>query len=154
MFRLGSPPPVCVGMWGVHAMIPNNRIFACHLLGFMVQGEDNKRRYNDNAAGCHPIQTNRCPHLHHFHHFYAGCSSCCNLPNLSLLGTDTKYAGLYTQSLGYICSGFVKYTTCLTMMISLQCWLSAAWLVHQAPCRGSSPQILQSDTQLCRQSEQ
>jgi len=33
-------------------------------------------------------------------HFYAGCPSCRNPPNLSWLGTGTKYAGLHTQRLG------------------------------------------------------
>jgi len=31
------------------------------------------------------------------HHFYAGCPSWHNPPNLSWLGTGTKYAGLHTQ---------------------------------------------------------
>ena len=30
-------------------------------------------------------------------HFYAGCPSCRNPPNLSWLGTGTKYAGLHTD---------------------------------------------------------
>jgi len=34
--------------------------------------------------------------------FYARCPSCRIPPNLSLLGTDTKYAGLHTQWLGYL----------------------------------------------------
>jgi len=33
--------------------------------------------------------------------FYAGCPSCHNPPNLSWLGTGTKYAGLHTKWLGY-----------------------------------------------------
>ena len=33
--------------------------------------------------------------------FYARCPSCRNLPNLSWLGTGTKYAGLHTWRLGY-----------------------------------------------------
>jgi len=49
---------------------------------------------------CHPIQTNRCPYLYHPHHFYARCPSWQNPPNLSWLGTGTKYAGLHTQWLG------------------------------------------------------
>jgi len=49
---------------------------------------------------CHPIQTNWCPHLYHPHHFYAGCSSWHNPPNLSWLGTGTKYAGFHTRWLG------------------------------------------------------
>jgi len=35
-----------------------------------------------------------------FPRFYAGCPSCHNPPNLSWLGTCTKYAGLHTQWLG------------------------------------------------------
>jgi len=49
---------------------------------------------------CHSIQTNWCPHLCHPHHFYAGCLSWHNPPNLSWLGTSTKYAGLHTRWLG------------------------------------------------------
>jgi len=33
--------------------------------------------------------------------FYAGCPSLYNLPNLSWLGTGTKYAGLQTRWLGF-----------------------------------------------------
>jgi len=33
----------------------------CHLLGFMVQGEDNRVRCTDNLVGCHPIQTTDAP---------------------------------------------------------------------------------------------
>jgi len=33
-------------------------------------------------------------------HFYAGYPSFRHRPNLSFLGTGTKYAGLHTQSLG------------------------------------------------------
>jgi len=49
----------------------------------------------------HPIQTNWCPHLCHPHHFYTECGSFHNPPNLSWLGTGTKYAGLHTRWLGY-----------------------------------------------------
>jgi len=49
---------------------------------------------------CHPIETNFCPHLCHLHNFYAGCPSLHNPPNLSWLGTGTKYAGLHTWWLG------------------------------------------------------
>jgi len=55
-------------------------------------------------ADCHPIQTDWCPHLCHPHHFYAGCASWHNPPNLSLVGTSTKYAGLHTQWLGTVAS--------------------------------------------------
>jgi len=67
-----------------------------HLLDFLVQNED-----NTIWMDCHPIQTNWCPHLYHPHHFfYAGCLSLHNPPNLSWLGTGTKYAGLHTWWLG------------------------------------------------------
>jgi len=46
---------------------------------------------------CHPLQTNWCPYLCHPHHFYARCPSWHNPPNLSWLGTGTKYAGLHTR---------------------------------------------------------
>jgi len=46
---------------------------------------------------CHPIQTNWCPHLCHLHRFYAGCPSLHNPPNLSWLGTGTKYSGLHIR---------------------------------------------------------
>ena len=49
---------------------------------------------------CHTIQTNWCPDLCHPHHFYARCPSWHNPPNLSWLGTSTKYAGLHTRWLG------------------------------------------------------
>ena len=45
------------------------------------------------------IQTNWCPHLCHSHHFYAGCPSLHNPPNLSWLGTGTKYAGCILSDL-------------------------------------------------------
>jgi len=47
---------------------------------------------------CHPIQTNWRPPPLQSHHFYARCPSWHNPPNLSWLGTGTKYAGLHTQS--------------------------------------------------------
>ena len=78
------------------------------LLDFIVQGkitelhgarEDNRDRHNDNPAGNHSIWTNQwltaiTPH------FCTGCPSCHNPPNLSWLGTGTKYAGLHTHWLG------------------------------------------------------
>ena len=51
---------------------------------------------------CHSIMTNWCPNLCHPHHFYAGCPSWYNPPNLSWLGTGTKYAGLHTWWLGWL----------------------------------------------------
>jgi len=64
-----------------------------HLLDFVVQNEDAPTIQMD----CHPIQTNWCPHFYHHHHFYTGCPSWHNPPNLSWLGTGTKYAGLHTR---------------------------------------------------------
>jgi len=51
------------------------------------------------------FQTNWCPNLCHPHHFYAGCPSLHNPPNLSWLGTGTKYAGLHTRWLDCIPRG-------------------------------------------------
>jgi len=49
---------------------------------------------------CHPILTNWCLHLCHPHHFYAECPYWHNPPNLSWIGTGTKYVGLHTWWLG------------------------------------------------------
>jgi len=51
---------------------------------------------------CHPIQTIWCSYLCHPHHFYAGCPSWYNPPNLSWLGTGTKYVGLHTRWLAIV----------------------------------------------------
>ena len=56
---------------------------------------------------CHRIQTNWCPHLYHLHHFYARCPSWHNPPNLSWLGTGTKYAGLHTQWINTVKNHFL-----------------------------------------------
>jgi len=53
--------------------------------------EDNKGRHTDNPARRHSIQTNQRP-TSIFPYF-----SCRNPPNLSWLGTGTKYAGLHNQ---------------------------------------------------------
>jgi len=52
-----------------------------------------------NTAGCHPIRTIDAPSPLS-PQFYARCPSCHNRPNLSWLGTGTKYAGLHTWRLG------------------------------------------------------
>jgi len=70
------------------------------LLDFLVQNKDNTQTNTPTIQmDCHPIQTNWCPHLCHPYHFYvdARCPSWHNPPNLSWLGTDTKYAGLHTR---------------------------------------------------------
>jgi len=45
-------------------------MFAHRVLGFLVQGEDNKGRCTNILDGCHPTETNWCPHLHHPHCLY------------------------------------------------------------------------------------
>ena len=60
---------------------------------------DIRGRHTDNPAGHHSIRTNEWP-TSLMPHFYVGCPSCCNPPNLSGLGTGTKYAGLHTEWLG------------------------------------------------------
>jgi len=56
-------------------------------------------RDTDNLAVRHAIRINQQP-TSLFPHFSAGCPSCRNLPNLSWLGTGTKYAGLHATWLG------------------------------------------------------
>ena len=58
--------------------------------------EDNRRRHTNNPAGHHSMQTNQQP-TSITPHFYAGCPSYHNPPNLSWVGTGTKYACLRTQ---------------------------------------------------------
>ena len=48
------------------------------------------------------------PHLYHSHHFYTRCPCRHNPPNLSGLGTGTKYAGLHTRWLDHRISPGVK----------------------------------------------
>jgi len=48
-------------MWGHPQGDTQQSYFAHHLLGFLVQGEDNKGRCTNNLAGRHPIQTNGAP---------------------------------------------------------------------------------------------
>jgi len=52
---------------------------------------------NDNPAGCHSIGTIEAP-ISVIPQFYAGCPSCRSPPNLSWLGTGTKYAGLNAKA--------------------------------------------------------
>jgi len=77
---------------------------------------------------CHPMQTNWCPHLCHPHHCYAGCPSWHNLPNLSWLGTATKYAGLHTQWLDLPISWGNK-----AQMFSFRRLCLTAQLINQNP---------------------
>jgi len=75
---------------------------------------------------CHPIQTNWCLHLYHPHYFYARCPSWHNPPNLSWLGTGTKYAGMHTRWLHYILGCFYLACQCnhsfsaLTLLVGRQ----------------------------------
>ena len=62
-------------------------------------GEINRGKCTDNPAGRHPIRTTDAP-TSIIPQFYAGFPSCRNPPNLSWLGTGTKYAGLHTCRLG------------------------------------------------------
>jgi len=99
---------------------------------------------------CHPIQTNWCPHLCHPHHFYARCPSWHNPPNLSWLGTGTKYAGLhtwwlgsdsYTKQLESVNNVTTNITSLLTVNDSvtfLQCFDAVGW----AGCKKLSGWIL------------
>jgi len=66
-----------------------------HLLDFPVHMKITQADTPTFRMDCHALQTNWCLHLCHPHHFYAGCPSWHNPPNLSWLGTGTKYAGLH-----------------------------------------------------------
>ena len=68
--------------------------------GLYGTGEDIRGRHTNNPAGCYSIRTNQRP-TSLFPHFYARCPSCRYPPNLSWLGTGTKYVGLHTQWRGY-----------------------------------------------------
>jgi len=72
-----------------------------HLLDFWCKMKITQADTPTIRMDCHPIQANWCPHLCHPHHFYARCPSWYNPPNLSWLGTGTKYAGLHTRWLGH-----------------------------------------------------
>jgi len=76
------------------------------ILDFKRCGKDNRGKCADNPTGCHLIRTIDAPPPSS-PQFYAGCPSCRNPPNLSWLGTGTKYAGLHTWTLG-ISTGSVK----------------------------------------------
>ena len=70
------------------------------LLDFMVQGEISEADTPTVWLGATPSGLISDPPPS-FLYFHTRCPSCCNPPNLSWLGTDTKYAGLHTQGLGY-----------------------------------------------------
>jgi len=73
-----------------------------YLLDFNGAREDNRGRYTDSPAGRHPLLTNQ-QATSISPPFYVGCPSCRNPPNLSWLGTGTKYAGLHTPWLVLKC---------------------------------------------------
>jgi len=83
------------------------------------------------------IQTNWCPHLCHPYHFYAGCPSWHNPPNLSWLGTGTKYAGLHTRD------GLVK----LNLDSLIDCAFSILWLL--CLCDNCAVQVVLSSRRTC-----
>jgi len=62
------------------------------ILDFMRRGEHNRGKCTDNPAGRHPIRTIDAPTF---------IIPSRNPPNLSWLGTGTKYAGLHTWRLGH-----------------------------------------------------
>jgi len=70
-----------------------------------------------------------------FPHFYAGCPSCRNPPNLSWLGTGTKYAGLHTHWLGFFCKWTlgVSGTVCL-LYFHTWCGLSSNLRCRSETC--------------------
>jgi len=84
-------------LWTVCVCVVPEGTF-CHLLDFLVQKTITQADAPTIRMDCHPIQTNWCLHLCHPHHFYAGCPSWHEPPNLSWLGTGTKYAGLHTHT--------------------------------------------------------
>ena len=61
-------------MWGFP------RDDTCHLLGFMVQGEDNRGRCTDNLAGWHLIWTIGAPSPPSTHHFTPDTLPAASLP--------------------------------------------------------------------------
>jgi len=91
-------------LWTLSGTTWVSRHQKAHFANFLIFWSKMKIRQADAPTiwmNCHPIQTNWCPHLCHPHHFYARCPSLHNPPNLSWLGTGTKYAGLHTQWLRY-----------------------------------------------------
>ena len=71
----------------------------CHHSGFYEAWEDNRGKCTDNQAGRQSIQTTIDASTSIILQFYARCPSCHNPPNLSWIGTGTKYAGLHTWRL-------------------------------------------------------
>jgi len=111
-----TPPPPFYGsldfVWDNPGELVPEGTFR-HLLDFLEQNDDNTDRCTNNVDGlpvCHLIQTNWCPHLCRPHHFYAGCPSLHNPPNLSWLGTGTKYSGLHIRWPGLIIENMIDRT--------------------------------------------
>jgi len=93
---------------------------------------------------CLSIQSNWCPHLCHPHYFYAGCLSLHNSPNLSWLGTGTKYAGLHIRC--WITEVSLNWT--YFHMFHLIVQLSETSVVQQWICFGRRPHICQNRIRL------
>jgi len=87
-----------------------------HLLNFLVQMKITQTATPSRLIGAT---------VYHPHHFYARCPSWHNPPNLSWLGTGTKYAGLHTQWLVYLNTMVVYIQICLFLIVwtvlCLQC---------------------------------
>jgi len=101
-----------MALWTLSRTIQVSRYQKVHFAIFWIFCSKMKITQTDPPTiwmDCHPIQTNWCPHLCHPHHFYAGCPSLHNPPNLSWLGTGTKYVGLRTRWLGLILPTYCIY---------------------------------------------
>jgi len=87
--------------------------------------KDNRGRHTDHLGGRHSIRTNQRflpPSI-----FFAGCPSGRNPPNLSWLGTGTKYAGLRSQWHGLdvrvYADIFIIIIMCKFLVRLLQTWI-------------------------------
>jgi len=93
------------------------------LLDFIVQDsarKDNRGRHTDNQLGATPSGLIS-DHLNHPHFTPRGCPSCRNIPNLSWLGTGTKYAGLHTQWLDWEIDTIIQTKLSFAESLGLVC---------------------------------
>jgi len=102
-----------------------------NLLNFMVQGEITEANTLTIRLGAIPCGLISDP-APSFPHFCAGCPSCRNRPNLSWLGTGTKYAGLHTQWLGCLGHDTELGHSYYGMLIRSHVW-SVEWWIFQWP---------------------
>jgi len=87
---------------------PKEEIFfwTTSLQGKITQADTPTIRLGATPSG---LISNLLPSFPHF--FYARCRSCRNAPNLSWLGTGTKYAGLHTSTQRLVCA---MYKSCIS----------------------------------------